>query len=94
MPVTLKIFIALSETRLKIRKVAVYRFLISLLVPKLVRFEDMKTIEKIVQETTRFWIKSIKIDKISDVMSRTSGSKQLLKILYLGEYTCLHHLKL
>ena len=42
----MKIFIALSESPLKVRKIAVYRFLISFLVPELLRFEDLKNDRK------------------------------------------------
>ena len=38
----MKIFIVLSESPLKVRKIAVYRFLISFLVPELLRFKDLK----------------------------------------------------
>ena len=40
-----------------------------------------------VQVTARSWIKTIKIDKISDVLSWTSGYKQSLIILFLGKCT-------
>ena len=59
----MKIFIALSESPLKVRKIAVYRFLISFLVPKLLRFKDLKNYQKIGTKNARSWIKSIKIDK-------------------------------
>ena len=42
----MKIFIVLSESRLKVRKVAVYRFLISFLVLELLRFKDLKNYRK------------------------------------------------
>ena len=64
----MKIFIVLSESPLKIRKIAVYRFLISFLVPELSRFKDLKNDQKIGTKNARSWIKSIKIDKICDVM--------------------------
>ena len=64
----MKIFIALSESPLKVRKIAVYRFLISFLVPELLRFKDLKNYQKIGTKNARSWIKSIKIDKICDVM--------------------------
>ena len=45
------------------------------------------------QETAQSWVKSIKINNISDIMSWTSGSKQSLNMLchekYL-HYTFLH----
>ena len=42
----MKIFIDLSESPLQVRKIAVYRFLISFLVPKLLRFKDLKNYRK------------------------------------------------
>ena len=42
----MKIFIILFESPLKIRKIAVYRFLISFLVPELSRFKDLKNDRK------------------------------------------------
>ena len=38
----MNIFIALSENPLNARKIALYRFLISFLVPELLRFKDLK----------------------------------------------------
>ena len=38
----MKIFIVLSESPLKVRRIAVYRFLISFLVPELLRFKHLK----------------------------------------------------
>ena len=38
----MKIFIVLSESPLKVRKIVVYRFLISFLAPELLRFKDLK----------------------------------------------------
>ena len=64
----MKSFIALSESALKVRKIAVYRFLISFLVPELLRFKDLKNYQKVGTKNARCWIKSIKIDKICDVM--------------------------
>ena len=42
----MKIFILLSESPLKIRKIAVYRFLISFLVLELLRSKDLKNYRK------------------------------------------------
>ena len=64
----MKIFIVLSESPLKVRKITVYRFLISFLVPELSRFKDLKNDRKNGTKSARSWIKSIKIDKICDVM--------------------------
>ena len=64
----MNIFVALSESPQKVRKIAVYRFLISFLVPELLRFKDLKNYQKIGTKNARSWIKSIKIDKIRDVM--------------------------
>ena len=64
----MKIFIVLSESPLKVRKVAVYRFLISFLVPELLRFKDLKKDRKTGTKNAQSWINSIKIDKICDVM--------------------------
>ena len=64
----MKIFIVLSESPSKVRRIAVYRFLISFLVPELLRFKDLKNDRKNGSKNARSWIKSIKIDKICDVM--------------------------
>ena len=64
----MKIFIALSESPLKVRKIAVYHFLISFLVPELLRLKDLKNYQKIGMKKAWSWIKSIRIDKICDVM--------------------------
>ena len=42
----MKIFIILSESLSNVRKIAVYRFLISFLVPELLRFKDLKNYRK------------------------------------------------
>ena len=78
-------FIALSESPLKVRKITVYRFLISFLLPELLRFKDLKNYRKNGKKNARSWIKSIKIDKICDVMWWTSDSKQSLIVLCLGK---------
>ena len=44
----MKIFIVLSESPLKVRKIAVYRFLISLLVIELLGCKDLKNYQKMV----------------------------------------------
>ena len=77
----MKIFIVLSESPLNAKKITLYRFLISFLVPELLRFKDLKT-----TKNAQSWMKSIKIDKICDVMWWTSDSKQSLNILCLGKY--------
>ena len=64
----MKIFIVLSESPLKIRKIAVYPFLISFLVSELSRFKHLKNDRKSGTKNARSWIKSIKTDKICDVM--------------------------
>ena len=43
----MKMFIALYECPDKVRKVAVYRFFISFLVPELLRFKDSKSYQKL-----------------------------------------------
>ena len=63
----MKIFIVLSESPLKDRKIDVYRFLISFLVPELLRLKDLKKDRKIGMNNARSSIKSIKIDKICDI---------------------------
>ena len=63
----MKIFIVLCESPLKILKIAVYRFLISFLVPELM-FKDLQNGLKNGTKNARSGIKSIKIDKICDVM--------------------------
>ena len=59
----MKSFIAVSESLLKGRKIAVYRLLISFLFPELSRFKDLKTDRKSGTEIVWSWLKSIKIDK-------------------------------
>ena len=54
----MKIFIFLSESSLKVRKIAVYRSLISFLVPELFRFKDLKNDQKMVRGTARSLRKS------------------------------------
>ena len=75
-------FIVLSESPLKVRKIAVYCFLISFPVP------DSKNDPKhrMKNAWSWSWVESIKIDKISDVIRWTSDSKQSLNILCLGKY--------
>ena len=63
-----------------------YRFLISFLVPELLRFKNLKNYRKNGAKNARSWIKSIRIDKICDVMWWTSDSKQSLIILCIGKY--------
>ena len=72
----------LKKSPLKIRKIAIYRFFISLLVLELLGFEnDWKNGKRAAWS----WVKSIKTDKICDVMSLTSGPKQSSDTL-----KCLH----
>ena len=42
----MKLFIVLSESPLKVRKITVYRFLISFLVPELLNFKNLKNYRK------------------------------------------------
>ena len=84
----MKIFIVLCESPLNILKIAVYRFLISYLVPELLMFKDLQNGLKNGTKNARSGIKSIKIDKICDVIWWTSDSKQSLNILCLGKYLC------
>ena len=46
----MKSFISLSESPLKVRMIAVYRLLISFLVPQLLRFKDLKNDRKMVRK--------------------------------------------
>ena len=64
----MKIFIVLSESSLNARKNALYHFLISFQVPEFLNFKDLKNDQKNGTKNARSWIKSIKIDKICDVM--------------------------
>ena len=64
----MKIFTVVSESPVKVRKIAVDRFIISFLFPELSRFKDLKTTEKNDTKIAQSWLKSIKIDKICDVM--------------------------
>ena len=61
----MKIFIVLSESPLKVRKIAVYRFLISFLVPELLRFKDLKEDRKNGTKNARSWIKSKLIKSVA-----------------------------
>ena len=80
------IFIVLSESPLKVRKIALYHFLISFLVLELLRSKDLKNYPKNGTKNARSWIKSIKINKICDVMWWTSDSKQSFIILCFRKY--------
>ena len=62
----MNIFIDQSKSPLKSQKDC--RFLIPFLVPKILRFKDLKNDRKNGTKSVRSWIKSIKIDKICDVM--------------------------
>ena len=64
----MKISIVLSESPLKVRMIVVYRLLISFLVPELLRLKDLKNDRKNGTKNALSWIKSIKINKICDVM--------------------------
>ena len=64
----MKILIVLSESPLKVKTIAVSRFLISFLVQELLRFKDLKNNQKNGTKNGQSRIKSIKIDKICDVM--------------------------
>ena len=64
----MKIFVVLSESPLIVRKIAVYRFLISFLVLELFRSKDLKNYRKNGMKNARSRIKSNKIDIICDVM--------------------------
>ena len=59
----MNIFIILSESPLKVLKIAVYCFLISFLVPEL-----CLKICKNGMKNAQSWIKSVKIDKVCDAM--------------------------
>ena len=64
----MKIFIVMSESSLNARKIVLYRFLISFLVAELLSFKDLKNNRKNGTKNALSWIKSIKIDKVCDVM--------------------------
>ena len=64
----MEIFIVLCESPLKILNIAIYRFLISFLVPELLMFKDLQNSLKNGTKNALSGIKSIKIDKICDVM--------------------------
>ena len=65
----MKIFIVLSESPLKAWKSIVYSFLISFPVPELLMFKDLWNNLKNGTQNARSWIKSMKIDKICEVMA-------------------------
>ena len=50
----MKTFMVLSESPLKVRKIAVYRFLISFLVPELLRSKYLKNYRKSGTKNARF----------------------------------------
>ena len=64
----MKIFIVLCDSPLKILKIAIYRFLISFLVPELLMFKDLQNGLRNGTKNVQSVIKSINIDKICDVM--------------------------
>ena len=64
----MKIFIVLTETLLEVRKIDVYRFLISFLVLELLKSKVLKNYRKNGTKNALSLIKLIKIDKICDVM--------------------------
>ena len=64
----MKMLIVLCENPLKILKIAVYRLLISFLVPELLMFKDLQNGLENGTKNGRSGIKSIKINKICDVM--------------------------
>ena len=71
-----KILIVLSESPLKISKIAVNRFLISLSSSKAVKVKRIaKQSKKNGTTDCAVMVKSTKIDRICDVMSWTSGSE-------------------
>ena len=64
----MKIFVALSESPLNARKIALYRFLILFPVSNLLRSKDLKNDQKSGTKNVQSWIKLITIDEIRDVM--------------------------
>ena len=63
----MKILIVLSESPLKVRRIAIYHFLILFLVPEF-QFKYLKNDQNNGTKNVWSWIKSIKLDKICDVM--------------------------
>ena len=63
----MKIFVR-CESPLKILRIGVYHFLILFLVPKLLMFKDLQNGLRNGTKNAQSGIKSIKIDKICDVM--------------------------
>ena len=59
----MKILIVLSESPLKIRKIAVYRFLISFLVPELSWSKYLENDQKNGRKNARSWIHQSKLIK-------------------------------
>ena len=64
----MKIFIVLSESLLRVRNIAIYHFLILSLVLELLRSKDLEIYWQNGTKNVQSWIKSIKIDKICDIM--------------------------
>ena len=81
----MKIFIVLSESPLKVRKIAVYCFLISFLVPELLRCQDLKSARKNGTKNARSWMRSIKIEKIRDG-SYKAETKGILQMIFLKKH--------
>ena len=71
---------------LNARKIALYHFLILFLVPELLRLKDLNINQQNGKKNVRSWIKSIKIDKICDIMWWKSDSKQSSNTLCLSKY--------
>ena len=87
----MKIFIVLSESHLKVREITVYRFVISFLVPELLRFKHLKNCRKNdPKNVQRSGQKSIKLTK-----SVTSCDGHLILnnpyLYYVSANTCLNH---
>ena len=55
----MKIFIVLSESPLNARKIAVYHFLTSFLVPELLKFKGLKNDRRNGTKNARSWRKSM-----------------------------------
>ena len=78
----MKIFIVLSESSLKVRKIAVYRFVIPFLVPDLSKFKHLENDPKIGRKNARSWINQSKLIK---PLTSCDGHVMLNNILCLSK---------
>ena len=69
----MKILIVLSESPLKVRKITVYRLLISFLVSELLRFIDLKNCQKVARK-----MRSLELNQSKLIKSETPCDGHLI----------------